>query len=250
MKGKHAVSYRVVNGIKISVWVDNLGGYDVVTAMIKTDIQKGMCRLQISLKYNITLRTAISFIRKHLHSLVDFENINYKTNTKIRQSLSQKGKINKNRGKTYKEIYGEKKVNCGFKRGDLNPNFTRNKYIGCKKQNKFGEKYRSNYEVLFSEKLHEYNICFSYEDQFKLNNGKVKIVDFVVGDNLVEITGYAYKQWQDDFDSKIALLHVTYPFKKIIIITDSKWIDKLKHTHPYAQVFSISDDKYIDYLLK
>ena len=248
MKGKHAISYKVIGGVRISTWVHDLGGYEIVRESITKNILDGMCRIQIASYYNITVTTTKTFIKKQLPMMCDIEGANFLKNSKQRRISALKGKTTKFKGMTYDEIYKGRQVNCGFKKGDLNPNFTRPKFIGCKKINKFGEKYRSTYEVFFSEKLHDLNIKFKYEDHFKLKNGKIKIVDFVVKNFLIEITAYAYKEWQDDFDAKVALLHITYPDKQIIIITNAKWVETIKQKHEYAFVFDIQSDDYISLL--
>src|SRR4051812_32385260 len=49
----------------------------------------------------------------------------------------------KNRGKTYKEIYGSKEIKCGFKKGLENPNYTSIQFQRFKLRllNSIGEKY-------------------------------------------------------------------------------------------------------------
>ncbi len=126
------------------------------------------------------------------------------------------------RGKTYLEIYGTTSPKCGFRKGDLNPNFTRPKYIGCKCKNKFGEKFRSQLEVLFSEFCHENNIPYEYEKIVNLINGKKKIVDFVLYDKIfVEISGFAYMSWQDSFMTSMNLLRKSVD-NPILILTYQK----------------------------
>lgn len=141
------------------------------------------------------------------------------------------------RGKSYKEIYGNKKVNCGFQKGENNvakkedirikiskgvlesykdsnlilkrkekllnnPIFLPHKNV----KGKNGKFYRSKLESDFAELLEDNNIPFRYEKQFKMNNNHYKYVDFVLYDKIwVEITGYAYDKWQKDFNDKIKI---------------------------------------------
>jgi hypothetical protein len=163
---------------------------------------------------------------------------------------------NKNKGKSYKEIYNEKIPTCGFQPGDNNvarrPEIREKISIGVKKsytpelrqkrrnqvykdfdsgksfcryqkkyKNSKGEMFRSSLEVHFSEFLIRNSFHYEYEKVFKLINGKRKIVDFVI-DNLilVEISGYAYKKWQEDFKTKMFLLRESIN-NPILILTYS-----------------------------
>lgn len=113
-------------------------------------------------------------------------------------------------------------VNCGFKKGLLNPNFTsrkkQTKYTKAAKQNSYGEWYRSIYEAKFSDLLHEHNVDFVYEKYAKMNNGRYKFIDFIVNDVLIEISGYAYEWWRQSFDEQIRALRATYDNPIVIII--------------------------------
>lgn len=126
------------------------------------------------------------------------------------------------RGKTYKEIYGDKEIKCGFKKGELNPNYTRSPFIGRTLINSKGESYRSSLEVFFSEFCIRNNISYEYEVKTKLCNGKLKIVDFVLeGYIYVEISGFAYLKWQLDFINKMRLLRQSVS-NPILILTYQK----------------------------
>lgn len=129
------------------------------------------------------------------------------------------------RGRTYFEIYGTDNPPCGFAKGDQNPNFTRPKFAGLKYKNKFGENLRSNLEVIFSEFCREQNIPYEYERTVKLINGKRKIVDFVLYDRIfVEISGFAYKSWQDSFITAMDLLRKSVD-NPILILAYQKNLD-------------------------
>jgi predicted nuclease of restriction endonuclease-like RecB superfamily len=137
----------------------------------------------------------------------------------VRQGRSGYISNHQKRGKTYKEIYGTSTPKNGFKKGKLNPNYTRPNYIGCVLPNSRGERFRSSLEVNFSEFCIKNNIPYQYEVRTHLCNGKLKIVDFVL-DNLiyVEITGFAHSKWQEEFINKMFLLRqsITNP---ILVLT-------------------------------
>ena len=173
-------------------------------------------------------------------------------------TIKLKGKKNKNKGKTYKEIFGNQKTKCGFQKGELNvaknPLIRRKISISVansytpelreirrqqqlkridngtfnferfKKRftNSIGEKFRSNPEKDFSELLISNKIPYEYEKVYKLNNGKRKIVDFVLYDFiLVEISGYAHKKWKESFYFKLKELRKTVE-NPIIILSYSE----------------------------
>jgi hypothetical protein len=110
------------------------------------------------------------------------------------------------RGKTYKDIYKTDTPGCGFKRGLNNVNFTKPKYKRFKYINSIGEKFSSTLEVAFSELLINNNITYVTEVKTPMINNRLKIVDFVINGVYVEVTGFAYQKWQDDFINKIKVL--------------------------------------------
>lgn len=155
--------------------------------------------------------------------------------------MVHKNRPNPNKGKTYFEIYGERKVKCGFQKGENNiakrPEIREKISIGVRKsyiinngklreqrrkqaqEGTFckahhsrrypdinGNLYRSQLEVKFANLLISENIPFKYEVPVRMKNDKLKIVDFVIDDSLfVEISGYAYDKWKQDFDSKMKI---------------------------------------------
>lgn len=174
--------------------------------------------------------------------------------------LSREKKPKSTKGKTYLEIYGTSKPKSGFRSGSENPNYNkllkeksnqslRNYYsthpevLERKREliysryklpinnyklifkNSRSELFRSSLEVNFSELLIKNNIDYKYEVIFKLSDGRRKVVDFVVEDFLiVEISGYAYDKWRDQFDEKIkVLIKSTYMF--ILILTYSNQLE-------------------------
>lgn len=241
-KGKKSLSYIFVNGQRFPVWIKNHGGYDKVISEIKNYVNNNYDRFPISRLFNVSPITMKRFIMNNLpKDYIDQELKNFKTNSTRRKSLNSKGRISPHKGKTYKEIHGTDTPGCGFKKGMKNPNFTRDKYIGCKLLNKYGQKFRSSYEVRFSELLTDNQIPYDYEHGFRMLNGKVKIVDFIVNEKLVEVTGYAYEKWKNDFDVKIYLLHKSYPDKQIVIIAETDKIEELKTKHGlYTTVLDIN----------
>jgi hypothetical protein len=99
-----------------------------------------------------------------------------------------------------------------------------------KYKNSIGEIFRSKLEVYLSEIFIRNNIKYEYEVPIKMKNGKYKVIDFKVDNILIEVTGYAYKKWQIDFNKKISCLRysvdnqimvLTYPenLKKIYCIS-------------------------------
>lgn len=123
------------------------------------------------------------------------------------------------RGKTYLEIYGTEKPGCGFPSGDLNPNFTKQRFTGLKYTNTRGEKFRSSLEVKFADYCFENNIPYDNEVVVNLNNGRKKIVDFVLyGYVLIEITGFASNLWKESFLEKIQHLRNSVD-NPIIVLT-------------------------------
>ena len=139
------------------------------------------------------------------------------------------------RGKNYKERFGDKKVNCGFKKGLENPNFTVEKksLFHYNEVNSIGEKFRSKPEKEFSEFCLRNNIRYEYEKRLALFDNSVKIVDFILeGVIFLELSGYVYKEWQDDFNYKISKLRKSY-FNPILILTYENKYDLIhKNTGP------------------
>jgi hypothetical protein len=244
-KGKNSVSYTVDEfGKKISCWIRDKGGHTNVLKIFKKLITLNHDRYSLAKYFNISPSTCKSFIFKNLtKESIENEKINLKRNSYLRRSLNLKGKNITHKGKTYEEIYGTKTPKCGFKKGDLNPNFTRDKYVGCTLTNFSGKRFRSSYEVKFSNLLEFNNITYNYEHRFKLCNGKVKIVDFIINDKFVEVTGYAYDKWKQDFDIKIQLLHQSYPDKEIVIISTTDKVEELKQKHSnFAKILNLDND--------
>jgi hypothetical protein len=246
-KGKNSPSYQKVNGVITPVWITLNGGIEDVKSMIEDYITKGFDNHQIRTVLNISINTINSFIKNNMENIYYIkEGKNRLLNNRKRRSEAKKGQPNPLKGKTYKEIYGDVIPSCGFKHGKDNPNFTRDKFIGCTLLNKSGRKFRSSYEVKFSEILESNNIKYDYEHHYKLINNTIKIVDFIINDILIEVTGYAYLKWQQDFDAKIALLNKTYPNHKIIIISDCNKLEMLKHKHgSYCNIVSLNDEQGI-----
>jgi hypothetical protein len=130
------------------------------------------------------------------------------------------------RGKTYEQIYGTSTPTCGFKRGLLNVNYTKPKYRRLKYENSIGQKFSSKLEVQFSEFLIKHNIKYVSEVKIELHNGKLKIVDFILNDYIiVEISGFAYDTWRQDFVEKMKVLRESID-APILILTYGDNLDK------------------------
>jgi len=244
-KGKNAPSYtKDSEGNVVIKWIEDCGGLQTVIDTMLSLLDHNHDVLTISRFFNIAPPTCKAFITKYLPPCdQDLAIANMKRNSTIRRRNGRKGKPSKLKGKTYTEIHGTKAVQCGFKKGHLNPNYFRNKFFGKVLTNSTGKKFRSSYEVRFSEILEKHNIPFENEHTFKMLNDKIKVVDFIINDTLVEVTGYAYSKWKDDFDIKIALLHLSYPNKKIIIISTSNNLDELHAKHgDYALILDLDDE--------
>ena len=160
------------------------------------------------------------------------------------------------RGKTHEQIYkGKTPVGVGFQNGEANiakgkevrllisasvkrsytPKLIEVRRLQMSKMikergvmgfqkrrvNSVGKKFRSSLEVEFSEILAKNKLSYEYEKHFDLVNGRLKIVDFVVGDVLVEVTGYAYQKWKNDFDTKIKLLRASTDLPILVVGYDS-----------------------------
>ena len=250
-KGKDGFAFKMLpDGTRIPNWVEELGGFEKTIELFEILIKNNYDATPLSSFLNINQVTCKKFINKNLsQELIELEMQIRKQNGSIRRSINLKGRTSKLKGKTYKEIHGDKPVACGFRKGDKNPNFTRDKYIGCTLLNKTGKKFRSSYEVLFSDLLESKGIEYEYEHHYKLCNGKVKIVDFVVNGKLVEITGYAYEKWKNDFDVKIQLLSKTYPEHPLIIISTKDRIEELISKHSdIATILDLHDPNLVSFL--
>lgn len=188
------------------------------------------------------------------------------------------------KGKTYKEIYGDEPVKCGFKKGEENiakdpeirkkisegvirsyeKNFgelreVRRKFfiehpsLGVVHRSKptifddYGNKYRSRLEANFSNLLIENNIPFEYEKPFKMKNGRMKYVDFVIDNKLfIEISGYAWESWKKDFDAKIKVLRDSLPLDDyiILVLVSDKNLSEIIERQPYMHTVNSFINSY------
>lgn len=182
------------------------------------------------------------------------------------------------RGKIYKEIYGLKNVQCGYQKGEnniakkleirkkiseglinsykKNPELKKIKIQSRIKNgnlkidfgrklypNNINELYRSSLEVKFSELLINNNISYQYEPKLKLIDNSMKIIDFVVNDIIIEISGFAYERWQKSFIDKMFLLRQSCS-NQILILS---YLDRfILHTIDYKSIYSciIDQDMY------
>ena len=163
------------------------------------------------------------------------------------------------KGKTYKQIYKGRSVKYGFQKGEENiakqPEIRKKISQGVKNsytpelreirraefygrlfkkgmaygklkfKNSQGQLFRSSLEVSFSELLLKNNIPYIYEHRIKLYDGRVKVVDFLVNEHiLVEISGFAYTAWQEDFIYKVEKLRNSVE-NLIVILTYPEHVD-------------------------
>lgn len=100
------------------------------------------------------------------------------------------------------------------------------KYGTPKFINSIGEHFRSRLEVQLSELFIKNNIKYDYEIPVLMNNNHYKIIDFVVNNILIEVTGYAYKSWQEDFNKKMLCLRESVD-NQIIVLTYPENLSKI-----------------------
>lgn len=182
-------------------------------------------------------------------------------------------------GKTYQEVYGSGLQSPGFKKGQCNiakqehirqkissslvhmyrqnPDLRREKKAHMQAmnrsgrmfqgrfQNTYGEVYESRLEVRLSELLHARSLAFKKHVPVPLVDGRTKIVDFLVGDVFIEVSGFAFKAWQDDFIDKMAVLRRTIP-NPIIVLTYPEHLNGIYAVCSYnIYTGSIYDDQDI-----
>lgn len=102
-------------------------------------------------------------------------------------------------------------------------------YVGWSRRlsNSRGEKFRSKLEVNFSELMIRNGIDYQYEVPMLLMDGSYKIVDFVVNGVLIEISGFAYESWQNNFLKKMKVMRMTND-KQILVLTYPDKVDDLR----------------------
>lgn len=170
----------------------------------------------------------------------------------------------KNRGKTYKEIYGIDNPGCGFKRGLDNPNYdlilkTKSNQsliryyqknpdklaAKLKKGNETrhliepigNEYFRSQWEKDVFQILQKNNITFEREIGIPIYNG-TKVVDFIVNNNVyIEVSGYSFIANKEKFKNKIKYLQEAVD-KPVIIITNKSLFEEISKGCWYTNVFT------------
>lgn len=205
---------------------------------------------------------------------------------KYRKKFSEalKGKSKSTKGKTYFEIYGTDNPKCGFKKGVLN--IAKDPEIRKKISEKVKESYtdelreirrkaaynngwykgtyalkcadskgnlfRSSLESRFSDLLISNDISYDYEKEVILISKKRKIVDFVIDNIYIEISGYAYDKWKLDFNKKIKFLKEALNTNDfIILLTYPENVNDLmlniskQHTGTNIFVGNVYDDRWI-----
>ena len=135
------------------------------------------------------------------------------------------------RGKTYKEIYGNKETNSGFKTGLDNPmadkkllekalnNVTKHRVLYD------GIAFRSTWEVEVYKDIKKFHDDIKYEPSIKYSGGWFK-PDFMIGDLIIEVSGYA-SAFEKSRERNIDKLkkYLEYTDKFIIFIISRKHID-------------------------
>lgn len=115
--------------------------------------------------------------------------------------------------------------------------------------NSVGENFHSKLESQFSELLVSNNIEFARQITISFSPNKYnfnrKVVDFKVGELLVEVTGL-YKDYTGDlFKRKIRILQETIE-SPILVITNKKNINRLKCLRtPRVKVFTVEQEKFV-----
>ena len=153
----------------------------------------------------------------------------------------------KSRGKTYQEIYNKDRslIKNGFQKGLKNPNHTSKVFQKFKLKNpdRNGTLFRSTKEAQFSNFCLDNNLKYQYEVRVPLINGKYKVVDFVIDDSIyIEITGYAYKKWQMDFDTKFQLLRASIDNPMMVLTYTDKLSLVRDHNNKSKDIFFESID--------
>lgn len=142
------------------------------------------------------------------------------------------------RGLSYLQIYGTLSPGCGFKRGELNiakDPMVREKISGAvvrsytpqllklrsdaaklkfryqaaswvRVSNSHGESFQSSLEMRMAEVLRGSGLKYKTQIRVPMIGDRVKIVDFMVGHTLIEVSGFAYSSWRADFTEKIGVL--------------------------------------------
>ena len=144
------------------------------------------------------------------------------------------------RGKSYKEIHGTENPPCGYQSGDMNvakrPHIRKKISEGVKRSyttelrtlrreqcfflkqpflsyvknvpDKSGQLFRSKFEAsvsdMFTKYISSYKYTYHYEKSLRLYDGSLILVDFLIDDCIIEVTGYAFDSWKDNFDHKLS----------------------------------------------
>lgn len=143
----------------------------------------------------------------------------------------------KTRGKSYLEIYGTTKPNCGFKPGEGNlmkNEFYLEKALHNATKNRIqydGISFRSTWEVEIYKDIKKVYPDVKYESSIQYPYGWFK-PDFVIGNTIVEVSGFA-SAFEDTRERNINKLkkYLEYTDKSIIFIVSRR------HIAHYLDVF-------------
>jgi len=199
----------------------NKKGYDTKSCMKCSSTTRGMIQSDIVKKYP------------------KWKNCGHKKGElNVSKNINIRKKIKIGLRKYYKnnpQVLKEKSIH----RTNLNIN---TKFGKLKYENNVGEKFRSKLEASFSNILNDNNIKYDYEVPIKMINDRYKVVDFVVNDILIEVSGYAYESWRKDFNNKIKILRDSVD-NQIIILTYSQNLNKLYDITSYDIYTGSIDNK-------
>ena len=156
------------------------------------------------------------------------EEYNLRKSNKLFEEISPSEKASSNLKKYYQdpEVIQSKR-DFAFKNA-MNPLSLNNG--GHKIKGDDNINYRSKFEALFARFLKENDIPFEYDIPYKLIDGRVKIIDFLLYDRsiFVEVSGYGHEEWRKNFDEKMFVLRKSYENPILIVTYNDKTKDVLR----------------------
>lgn len=196
------------------------------------------------------------------------------------------------KGKTYLEIYGTSSPKCGFKKGKDNYNFApgskEKRSEGVKRSYKNpelikqrrermisrirsanhpmwyyvyneerGEGYQSRLEESFAKLLQKYSFEYIKDYPLALSSTQTKLIDFMLvqKEYFIEISGFAFPRWQNDFIDKMKKVFEVLKNKRVIIFTYPEKLETLKERSKEFQLNSnklslLSTEEFESFLLE
>lgn len=190
--------------------------------------------------------------------------------------ICRKTKYDVFRGKTYTEIYGSDSAPCGFQRGERNvakrkevrekirkaviqsyekdPSLRKLRreqmidrirdgtapgwYYSYNSERE--ERYQSRLEEEFAKLLLSRDVSYMKDYPVALSSSRTKLVDFFLlkTSTYVEISGFAYEEWQEDFFEKIQRLLEVLDEKRLVIFTYLEKLELAKEKFQSIQSYS------------